>query len=312
MDPMPLADSPLAEIGRRYLDPDDAAAWTGLLRPAFRLRPRVAGEPVVGYLGGNPQLPDDVAWPEWEGHGPLTFVGAVDCGEVPVLDLDIPLPADGALLFFYYDGQYQGEPSEPGGETGGDGSPFALESVDDTVGYWDPQSLTRGSRVLYLPSDAEMNDRPAPAGINAFPLVLLGGELIETEPALESAAFTDTFGDPYDPQPADRAISGDDFLTAVDSVRWHQAPHHRIGGYPMPLQGAVEYEAAHAPASDGTPRDDAARADLAGRLVLLAQIDSDGRAGMSWGDAGRLYWLIDPHDLAERRFEAATFTWQCG
>jgi Domain of unknown function (DUF1963) len=309
---MPLADSPLAEIGRHYLDPHDATAWTGLLRPAFRLRPRVAGEAVAGYLGGNPQLPDDVAWPVWEGHGPLTFVGAVDCGALPGLELDIPLPAQGALLFFYFDGQYERGPDDAGFKDAGSADTRFEDAADDTVGFWDPQSLTGGARVLYLEADAEMNDRSAPAGISAFPLVLLGGEVIATEPGLESAAFTGTFGDPYDPQSPVGAVTSDEFLTAVDSVRYPQAPHHRIGGYPMPVQGPVEDEAAHAPRPDGSPRDDADRAALAARLVLLAQIDTDDRAGMCWGDAGRLYWLIDPDDLAARRFEAATFTWQCG
>lgn len=32
---------------------------------------------------------------------------------------------------------------------------------------------------------------------------------------------------------------------------------------------------------------------------------------MTWGDAGALYWLIRPKDLAERRFDRARFTWQC-
>jgi uncharacterized protein YwqG len=31
---------------------------------------------------------------------------------------------------------------------------------------------------------------------------------------------------------------------------------------------------------------------------------------MEWGDTGRLYWLIRREDLAARRFERATFTWQ--
>ncbi|MFC8285697.1 DUF1963 domain-containing protein [Streptomyces cyaneofuscatus] len=34
-------------------------------------------------------------------------------------------------------------------------------------------------------------------------------------------------------------------------------------------------------------------------------------ADMMWGDAGVLYWLIRPEDLAERRFERAMLTWQC-
>lgn len=39
--------------------------------------------------------------------------------------------------------------------------------------------------------------------------------------------------------------------------------------------------------------------------MLLAQIDSDARTGMGWGDAGRLYWLIRREDLPAGRFERA-------
>ena len=45
---------------------------------------------------------------------------------------------------------------------------------------------------------------------------------------------------------------------------------HRIGGYALPVQG--------------TPENDDER--------LLLQIDSEDACGMSWGDAGRLYFLI--------------------
>ena len=43
--------------------------------------------------------------------------------------------------------------------------------------------------------------------------------------------------------------------------------------------------------------DDAAKAErrqLVNDLVMLMQVDSDGRAAMEWGDTGRLYWLIRP------------------
>ncbi|MFK0044323.1 DUF1963 domain-containing protein [Streptomyces sp. NPDC090741] len=39
--------------------------------------------------------------------------------------------------------------------------------------------------------------------------------------------------------------------------------------------------------------------------------DTDDAADMMWGDAGVLYWLIRPQDLAECRFDRAMFTWQC-
>ena len=287
---MLIADSDLAQAGRQFLDASAAAAWTGLLRPGFSLRSPGAGEQIVGYLGGNPLLPDDVAWPEWEGQGPLTFVGAIDCGAVPGTDLDLSLPADGALLFFYFDGQ------------AGDGR--------TTVDYWEPGSASGGSRVLYVPADAHMAEREAPDPITAYAMVPLAGELVATYPDIEHPAFRAAFGDPYAPDAPQNGVTSDEFNAALDAVRRARAPHHHIGGYAVPLQGSAEVEAAYGrfPGNDA----DAAKAreELAGRLVLLAQIGSERSAGMSWGDTGSLYWFMDPDDLAAGRFDAALFTWQ--
>ena len=45
--------------------------------------------------------------------------------------------------------------------------------------------------------------------------------------------------------------------------------------------------------------------------TLLAQIDSDDRLGMMWGDVGTLYWLTRRQDLDEGPLKGSTFTWQC-
>ena len=99
-----------------------------------------------------------------------------------------------------------------------------------------------------------------------------------------------------------------DELTAFRRDHW---PHHRIGGYALPVQGAVEPEGAQVFHPGKEEQAEAARKELAADLVLLAQIDSDSRSGMGWGDAGRLYWMIRREDLAAGRFDRATFTWQC-
>jgi hypothetical protein len=289
---MLIADSDLAVAARQNLDAEAAATWTGLLRPAVRLRALSPGEQVVGYLGGDPLLPESLAWPEWEGQGPLAFVGAIDCGSLPAGELDLALPTDGALLFFYFDGQ--------------------VGDDDATVDYWRPESTRGGSRVIYVPAHAEMTQRQAPEGITAYPMVPLAAELIATAPDFEHPSFRAAFGDPYDPDasPSAQAMVGSSFSAALDAVRRSRAPYHQIGGYAQPIQGSAETEAAYGRFSGNDDEAAKRRGELAGRLVLLAQLGSDGSAGMSWGDTGTLYWLIDPDDLAARRFEAALFTWQ--
>lgn len=292
MSGMQISDSPLAEAGRRFFSAQDAETWTSLLRPAFHLRELNPGEAVAAYLGGDPLLPKDVEWPEWEGHGPLRFVGAVDFSQVPTQELDIPLPASGELLFFYFDGL-----------------------GDSSVAYTNPDSVVNGTRVIYVPADAELEPRSAPEDATPFPRLLLSGEVIATAPDNENAALIAAFGDPNDPvEYCDYPTTDPDgkgFWEALSAFRHDHQPHHRIGGYALPVQGAVEHEGAQVVYPGEDEAAVAARKQLVPQLVLLAQIDSDARSGMGWGDAGRLYWMISRDDLAAGRFDKATFTWQC-
>ena len=292
---MEISESPLAEAGRQFFSAENAKKWVELLRPGFHLREQNEGEPLVGYLGGEPLLPADVAWPRWEGHGPLSFIAAVDCGEIPVDELDIPVPNDGMLLFFYYNGV-----------------------GDDAVQYLDPDSITGGTRVIYVPEgSADVSQRPVPEGLEAFPRIMLTGELIATAPDNENAALVAAFGDADADPTADDDYTefpytddGDGFYDALTTFRRDHSPHHRVGGYSLPKAGSVAKEASHAVAPGDDDAAKAARRELLSELVMLMQVDSDGRAAMEWGDTGRLYWLIKRSDLEARDFGKATFTWQ--
>ncbi|MGY5138098.1 YwqG family protein [Streptomyces nigrescens] len=191
----------LHTLAREHLPHEIAERWIGLLRPGLRLEKATGTAPVVGRLGGLPELPENEEWPVWEGHGPLSFVASLDCAALPSAALDITMPADGTLA-------------------------------------WD-----------------------------------------------------------------------DDFQEAL----WDhfEGTEHRIGGHAHPVQDEVETEVARG-ALGSPPWDDPRIKEEALRWVLLAQIDSDDDADMMWGDCGALYWLIRPEDLAERRFDRAMFTWQCG
>lgn len=288
---MQISESPLAEAGRLYFSPADAETWINLLRPGFHLRALNEGEDPVGYVGGIPQLPADVEWPVWEGHGPLNFIAAFDCARVPTKDLDIPLPESGTLLFFYYDGL-----------------------GDSSVAFDDPDSVFNGTRVLHVPADAELGEATAPEGTSPFPRLDLGGELIATAPDNENTTLIAAYGDPNDPVAyVDYPTTdpeGTGFWDDVSAFRRDNWPHHRVGGYSLPVQGAVEPEGARAFHPGKEQEAETARKELATDLVLLIQIDSDPRVGMAWADAGRLYWMIRREDLAAGRFDKTTFTWQ--
>lgn len=85
----------------------------------------------------------------------------------------------------------------------------------------------------------------------------------------------------------------------------HPGPCHQVGGYATPMQGPVEYEAAIATLGGGIRGEnphvltEQARLTQA-RWTLLAQIDTDDRAEMMWGDCGALYWLTRRKEMTAR------------
>lgn len=295
---MTARETRLVAFARRHLPPAVAERWIALIRPAVRLRTCRRGEKRVGQLGGVPSLPDDVAWPKWEGEGSLNFVASIDCGRLPSGAFDIALPDSGTLLFFYFD-------CESGY--------FDPEYPPRTVGVWDPESLI-GARVLFIPAGTPVAERATPSDIQPYDFVPLTAKPILTGPDWRHPAFRAACLDLSD---ADRAFlddhaNGDKFAGALS--RLTPSPHHRVGGHAVPVQGAVELDVAQASLGVRGPFDAEALAALkqeGQRWTLLAQIDTDREADMMWGDVGTLYWLIRPDDLAARDFEASSFTWQC-
>ncbi|WP_078969973.1 YwqG family protein [Streptomyces natalensis] len=280
----------LRTLALRHLSPDAAERWLGLLRPGVRLAVAEDSDTVVGRLGGLPTLPADADWPTWEGHGPLSFIASIACAALPSDALDIPLPDEGTLLFFYFDGQLD------------DGDALVLAEDRDS---W------AGARVLYVPAGADTSQRAAPRVLEPYPVVPLTARVTMTAAEPWHPQIRDAFapGAPLG-QRYDHPVCAQEFLDAL--WEFDGTVGHRIGGHPRPVQNPVEVEIAAAVLDGEVPWDDPRLSDEAGGWVLLAQFDSEHAADMMWGDCGALYWLIRPQDLAERRFERAVFTWQCG
>ncbi|WP_241825639.1 YwqG family protein [Micromonospora sp. CB01531] len=279
----------LAAAAREHLPADVADTWLSLLRPGIRLVPADDGDgPPVGYLGGEPELPDDLAWPVWEGHGPLSFIASVDCAVLPGVATELGLPVDGRLLFFYFNGQYD------------DGKAMVFAS--------DPESQA-GARVVYVPSGRACTERATPEGIEPYKQVWLASRAVSTAPSYDHPVLHDAFGDGFSQvAKPEHPLRRREFCAAISCG---EGPLHQLGGYACPVQGDVEYEVAQAALGGSVDWRDQALASEAGRWLLLAQFDSDSNANMMWGDVGMLYWLIRPDDLAARRFDRAMFTWQC-
>jgi len=279
------------DLARRRLPQDIAERWMTLLRPAARLRPvQSATESIVGQLGGTPSLPETTPWPEWSGQGPLSFIASIDCKAVQSLGLDIVLPRDGRLAFFYFDGQ--------------------SNNFETFVLHEDPSSA-QGCRVIYTPESTLAVPRACPNGLEPYPKLDLAADSIVTYPNWEHPVLTKAFrrqGE-TDREFLDHPINSDAFYQELWELE--SGPRHQVGGYAAPVQGPVENEAAQLALGGKIKWDSPALAEEAGRWRLLAQIDNDDEAKMMWGDVGTLYWLMPPHDLIEQRFDAAGFTWQC-
>jgi uncharacterized protein YwqG len=280
----------LRSLARQHLPADVADRWLALLRPGVRLTAASGSDAPVGRLGGLPELPDDTEWPTWEGHGPLAFIASLDCAALPPGALDIALPAEGTLAFFYFDGQLD------------DGKAVVLAE--------DPGSQA-GARVLHFPAGGSGTEQAAPAGLESYPVVPLAARVQTTAAEPWHPRVREAFA-PEDTPPGRRfehPVSTQEFLDAL----WERddEPGHRIGGYACSIQNPVEIEVAHAALGGHVHWDDPELAEESLGWTLLAQFDSDDSADMMWGDGGALYWLIRPRDLAEGRFDRAVFTWQC-
>jgi uncharacterized protein YwqG len=291
-DPPPPAPAPpsfatdrelVVHLAEQHLPPEHVEAWVSLLAPAVALVPldeAPAGAPVCARLGGTPSVPAGFDWPVWEGHGPLAYVGELLLEPLAGLDTGLDLPAEGRLLLFYFDGSY--------------------DDFDGVVGSWEPESTRQGARLVHVVGTG--TPHPAPERVEVFDEVELAGREIVTVPGWEHPALKARLA----PQASHEEwmahpVHDDDLAEALDERFGHA--RHQVGGYAFPVQGPVEDEVASA-ALDGQG-DDAAVTAEAARWRLLVQVDSDDAAGMMWGDAGLLYWLVRG-DLSQ-----VGFTWQC-
>jgi hypothetical protein len=284
-----------ATIANEYLDPRSAAAWLDLVRPAVALGEAGPGEVVVARVGGQPRLPAGTPWPVWDGVGPLSFVGEVDLAALSAAghDPDVSLPAAGRLAF------------------------FVLDDPDD-YGFADAAHLD-SFHVLYLSADGL--PAAAPAGTQTYAERELTGRPTLTAPDPFHPILPGTFGVDADADYRtwlDHPINNADFADAMERLRGH-LPRHQVGGWAIAVQGPVELEAAH----DEVRRRRSAESDLTSprrpdqvtiaaetnQWVLLFQVDSDN--DITWGDAGTLYWLARPEDLARGDLTNIRFVMQC-
>ena len=122
--------------------------------PAIRLLP--AGEEKVrSHLGGLPDLPPDVEWPETPNRIAMNFIAQIDCSGLPRSEALPELPQNGTLLFF--------------------------SAQEDEAGYFgsDPGDNC-GWRVLFFETAGDLQRRNAPDGLWVFKEFPVKGVLEKT------------------------------------------------------------------------------------------------------------------------------------
>lgn len=273
--------------------PEAAAEFVlNLARPAVRLRH--SERPTSSHLGGSARLPPSTEWPRWNGR-PLSLVAVLDLSELDRFKIDIRLPTDGLLHFFY-------------------------DAEEQQAWGFDP-SHRGGWRVLL----ADRNDSvrtPPPDDALVFPSVGLVPQQTLTIPGWEEPAVEPVF------PPHRRRLPGDEeqreAFFALEEA-WHRVarsddeniPNHQIGGWPRLVQSSIWREC-HV-VSHGLPlgnpqqaADPRVQALPPGedRWRLLLQLDTDEDVGWMWGDVGTLYFAV--RSEPPLRFGETWMIFQCG
>ncbi|WP_306302366.1 DUF1963 domain-containing protein [Kineosphaera limosa] len=283
IDPDRWAD--LSDLAHRHLPAAVAREWLGSVRPAVHLVPAQPGDAVIATLGGSPLLPTHPAacteWPQWPGHGPLSFVGEVDLEALATSGLDTGLtwPAAGRLLMFFFDGVYDD-----------------FESVVDPE---DPSSQAGARLIRVTAPPHDCAPTPGATGVRVDPELRLTGRQALTLPESDAPAGPNLFADDET-----EVAEVDRFYLSLQHFEI-QRPSHQIGGWPIAIADETEHEAAIFAVGDDDATDPRFVHDSLQRRLIL-QIDSTPTS--RWGDAGTLYWLTLGPDATDPT--SAIFTWQ--
>lgn len=299
--------------------PRVARELESLVQSSVRIRTQRVDEDSIpagpSKLGGHPDLPREISWPlsstlvdvedipqgddePWNGI-PLAFLAQLSLDDVAEYGLGDVLPRSGMLYFF-------------------------LEVSDET--YFGAVLEQRDSwRVLYYDGDPSLLVRaPYPDGLpreGHFPACALQFSREITLPPRHTADLERlnlSKRPPFDGRLApEEATSGEYEEDAYGTISDHlyklygeDVPINRLLGYADQIQNDLQGECEVA--SRGLEWSDLANPEIdVSKWRLLLQIDSDEACGMSWGDAGRVYYFIEAEALKARDFSRVWTIMQC-
>jgi uncharacterized protein YwqG len=269
-----------------------AAALLAAAKPSILLIPTSKTDPSpFSRLGGLPQLPASLAWPDSHGR-PLAFIAQIQLSELGPLHTFPEGPRHGRLYFFC--------------------------DVQDLPSGWDLDEASRW-RVLFTADEAEpLTETPAPPALTADELLRplpIRPHQATTIPATRSIELSRLPDMESDSETWDRYLA---FMEDLSSGN----PQHRMFGHPDAIQGCMQRTAQFItsglklPAGVHSWYEHPRAAEFmpgAHDWILLLQVDSDeSLSDTSWGDAGMLYYWIKREDLINAHFDKVWFFMQCG
>lgn len=238
-------------------------------------------------LGGLPDLPPGVDWPECKGE-PLSFIAQFRMSDVTEYDTDRLLPSTGMTYFFY--------------------------DADQGAWGYDPADAGRWKVIYYGGELSRLQRKPAPA-------VLLEQARFRACRVIFSREDSFPSWESYDVQNlgmSKKEMSAyQSILAPIDEYR-EEHPTHRILGQADIIQNDMQLECQLVThglyCGDESGYQDSRAAVLAAGATgwqLLLQIDTEDEIGMMWGDAGRLYFWIQRDALKKRDFDQVWVILQC-
>lgn len=249
----------------------------------------------VSKIGGKPWLPLGFEWPLFtdtneETTRPLSFLCQINVADVKKYDRDGLLPDRGMLYFFY-------------------------ECESFRWGF-DPED--KGcARVFYFEDTANFAPMEWPEGIE--------DEYVIPEMAVQFTARKSYPGYEELSVHSDIDCEWDDYDEILEKMGVDtESDHHKLLGYADIIQDEMLSECERVsrglycgnPESyKNTPEEvETSIQHSAKDWILLLQLSTLANDDweLMWGDCGMLYFYIKKQDLAEKQFENAWFSLQCG
>lgn len=255
-----------------------------LLRSEIAIQPEDAADTEIkvgqSKIGGQPDLPKNQTWFKENNGKSLGFLAQINLSEARQFDKSSQLPSTGLLYFFY--------------------------SAEQEAWGFDPKDKDK-FKVFYFNgnlTDLERSDFPSDLPEHSkYKTCKLSFANSISAPNWESdivnGLLTSEEQDAYVELTVDGEIT-------------------KLLGHADNIQGTMEDECQLVtnglycgdPSGYNDPRAEGLKKD-ANQWILLFQIDSIDKAGMMWGDVGRVYFWIKKDDLKKKDFDKSWFVLQC-